>query len=69
MFRDGDPDTRPVHTLGGEFMNRYFSDFFVSQTRMNTNYPGDFATVQSKIIANYDMIVTSSSYGTVYVFN
>ena len=50
-------------------MNRYFSDFFVSQTRMNTNYSGDFAAVQSNIIANYDMIVTSSSYGTVYVFN
>jgi len=69
MFRDGDPATRPVHTLGGEKMNRYFADFFVSQARLNTNNPGDFATVQSKIIANYDMLVTTSSYGNVYVFN
>ena len=49
-------------------LNQVFADTFIAMTRLNENYFGDFAEVQAEIIDNYDIIVTSSYYGKVYVF-
>jgi hypothetical protein len=49
-------------------MNRYFADKFVSLARQNPNTFGDFATTQSLIVANHDLIVTDGWTGEVYVF-
>lgn len=50
-------------------MNRYFADKFISLARRNPNTFGDFATTQAQIVANYDLIVTDTWAGEVYVFN
>ncbi len=45
IYHDGDPDTNPNHTWGSVLSNRYFSDLFISQVRVNNYVYGDFATV------------------------
>lgn len=37
--------------------------------RQNTNYAGDFATVQGMIVQNCRMVVTDTYYGEVYAFS
>ena len=50
-------------------LNRYFADKFITLARQNPNSFGDFATTQQYIVANYDLIVTDTFGGEVYVFN
>jgi hypothetical protein len=50
-------------------MNRYFADKFITLARQNPNTFGNFATTQTQIVANYDMIVTDDWAGEVYVFS
>jgi len=65
MFND---NSGVNHTWSSIKLNRYFGDKFVTLARQNKNTYGDFATVQTAIVANYDLIVTDYWAGEVYVF-
>lgn len=56
------------HSWLGVKMNRNFIDYFVYLARHNTNSYGNYAETQKDIVQNYDVIVTESYYGAVYVF-
>ena len=66
MFLD---DAGINHSWESIQMNRYFADKFVSLARRNPNTFGDYETTQAQIVANYDLIVTDTFGGEVYVFN
>lgn len=66
MFNDG---TGINHTWESITLNRYFADKFLSYARQNTNYWGDFTTVQGVVIENCRFIVMDDYYGEVYAFS
>jgi len=66
MFND---DTGINHSWESIRLNRYFTDKFMSYARQNTNYWGDFATVQQVIIQNCRHAVMTDYLGEVYAFS
>lgn len=45
-----------------------FVDSFIELARQNTNYYGDFASVNADIIQNYDLVMTNGYDGSCYAF-
>ena len=50
-------------------LNSHFAEYFVFQSRKNSNSYGTYSETQKAIIQNHDLIVTDDWYDTVYVFN
>ena len=49
-------------------LNTHFAEYFVYQSRRNEVKYGNYSETQKAIIQNYDLIVTTDFYDTVYVF-
>lgn len=48
--------------------NRYFSDFFVNDCKENNYQFSTYDQEMSEIVEHYDVIPTTTYYGSVYVF-
>ena len=62
------PDSNFLHTNTSIVYNRYFADFFIEQARKNNNQFPSYEVETNEICENFDTIVTTTYYGTVYVF-
>jgi gamma-glutamyl hydrolase len=62
------PPSNVDHTEDSIYFNRYFADFFICKAKGNINRYINYETETSHIIENYDLIVTSTSDGSVYAF-
>lgn len=49
-------------------MNRHFADYFVFLARHSPNVAGNFSQVQKMIVENAKLIITETSFQSVYVF-
>lgn len=62
------PDGHFTHTEQAIVYNRYFADFFVSETKQNSNKFSSYAKEMSSIVENFDVFVTTGYDGNVYAF-
>ena len=67
VFKDGTYNFR--HGKERVEANSYFASFFVNECRKNGRHFSSHSEVTQKLIQNYDKVVTTGYYGTVYVFN
>eukprot|EP00347_Sterkiella_histriomuscorum_P009680 403340286 len=62
------PKTNIDHSTISIFYNRYFSDFFVNQCKLNDNHFDSFEEEQSLITQNFKVIVSAGYDGVDYAF-
>eukprot|EP00347_Sterkiella_histriomuscorum_P001892 403370267 len=62
------PKTQIDHSTTAIFYNRYFSDFFVNQCKLNNNNFASFEEEQSLITENYKAVVSAGYDGIDYAF-
>lgn len=66
MWNDGKGINHSAESIR---LNRYMTDRFMQFARQNTNYWGDYQTVQGVIVQNCRHIVMDDYYGEVYAFS
>ena len=56
------------HKWAAYELNKYYGEELIKMARQNPTNPGTYEDVQTKIIQNYPLLVTTSYYGNVFVF-